>query len=190
MLDRDAESEPNPYAAPKVFDSPPIDENDWAGRLRAEFAKEEKSVKHLSWLNFLLAMLCVPYALIGLSALIVATFFRRHYPNPSHLIPLIFLGAGCGLAIVLNLWIWYALRRFSRWAWKTNLGLAVLGLALAGGALAFLLGLEAPFGSPIVVSLLIALPSCLTLRVLAAKRVCRLFHSDYQQALQESRRVR
>jgi hypothetical protein len=178
----------NPYAAPDAaLDVAVIDENDWASVIRAEFAREEKSVKHLTWLNFLFGVLCVPYALIGVAVVCQILLDVQAWQSPN-LAPLLLLCVTCGFLVLVNIWIWYALRRFSPWAWRIDLGMAFFGCGFAFVVLGVGLWLEAPYGSPFLVALLIALPSLLILRVLSTKRVRRLFQQDYQQAIRETRR--
>lgn len=178
----------NPYAAPEaVVGEPFVDESDWAQVLRFQNRKQEISIKHLSWLNFLAFLLFAPYTalVIGMTIQVVITnqaALRSRSMLLAVLLELFFM-----IFATLNLWIWYALRRFSPWAWRLNRLLAVVGLIASLGVLVVGFWLEAPSGSPIFVALLVAFPSLMILRVLSTKQVRRLFDHDYQQAITQTR---
>jgi hypothetical protein len=128
MLDRDAESEPNPYAAPTVLDSPPIDENglNRATELRSRHADAERRVRLAAWLNLFIG---IPW---GFAAMIISIAWiadmdlrvpglSKASSFPILLILTMFVSS-------LNIWIWHGLRRFSPSARRLDIALSILAL--------------------------------------------------------------
>ena len=175
----------NPYDAPKAASNQASDDVEgWAWQLRANYRREERNVRFLTWFNFVVAASAAPAAIFG-TVVIVDKVFRGSTSYQmirwGPLVCLIAVGSGI---VGLNLWIWYELRRFSPLSRAFAVVQSTIGFLIGLGTLLTLSDWMAlAMGLP-----LITFPPALFIYLLFIARSSYLFTPQYQLAITLTRR--
>jgi len=184
MSDRSNSDKLNWYEAPRAaLEEAASEEFDRAVRLRAGFVTEERNIRSVAWLNLVLAMLT------GLSTAEVAA---ESIPQSSMTSRMLAVGAVIlgSLVVWLNIWIWYALRRFSPLARLLAMIEACIGIALGIIVAGYFIWDGGALFAAFLVLLVIAFAPSVFVYLLISARVRTLFQPSYQEALNVTRRRR